>query len=950
MPPASTSEKATRPGDAAGRVSGSGSPHAARETPAMRQYFRFKRAHPDAILFFRMGDFYEMFDDDAVVAHRALNITLTERTAGMPMAGVPHHSAGSYIRRLLGVGHKVAICEQVQDPKEARGVVERAVTRVLTPGTLVDDDLLAGDRSNHLAAVCFLESGQDAEARVALAIVELSTGAFTVSDCPARRAVDELARISAQEVLFAETGDLRTPPRVQAMLDALGATGTPRPGWHFRAQEARESLCAQFGVSTLAGFGLSDDDPTIGAAGAIVRYVRETQGGASGDEPEAGAASSGALVDLASLTHLSPPRRDRPEAYVAIDAASLRSLEIERTIRAEQAEGSLLGVFSGPGGCRTPMGRRLLRDWLCRPLADRAGVEARHRCVATLVEDVRTHKALTGALDEVQDVARIAGRLGLARATPRDLVALGRSLARLDEIGAALANAPAFESHATRLEDVRTDLAPLGERIERSCVDDAPPHLREGGLFRDGVDAALDEARSIGRDAATWLGEHQRRLIEEHDLPSLKVGYNKVFGYYIELPSAQARRAPASFTRKQTLKNAERYITPELKEFEEKATTAESRAIEREQALFRSLCEGAAALAPTIAAFAQVVAELDALRCFADRSARLGWTRPEMLDEPILDLRDARHPVLETLLRDEYVPNDVRLGVAAGAGSEGGASLALITGPNMAGKSTYIRTAALLTLLAQAGSFVPAASARIGVVDAVFTRIGADDALHRGQSTFMVEMTETANILHNATARSLVVLDEIGRGTSTLDGLSLAWAIAESLAGGLSGDVDDEGAPRCVSPRTLFATHYHELTDLEERLPGRVTNLRVLVKEIGEEIVFLHRVAPGRADQSYGVQVARLAGMPPIVVERAGELLRTLSVSHTAAEAAASPAPPLADPQMPLFAPPTHPVIEALRGTDLNALSPLEAFDLLREWKREVDGSLEPSARSPRSG
>ncbi|VAX38833.1 DNA mismatch repair protein MutS, partial [hydrothermal vent metagenome] len=526
--------------------------------------------------------------------------------------------------------------------------------------------------------------------------------------------------------------------------------------------------------------------------------------------------------------------------------------------------------------------------WLCAPLGEIDPITSRQRCVAGLVGDRRSASELGEALDSVQDVARIAGRIALARATPRDLVALGRSLDALDRVCAVIAPAEAFGAHAAALESVRESLAPLAADIVTRCVENPPAHLREGGLFRDGFDAELDEARGLQRDAGEWLAAYQTRLAEEIGLPGCKVGYNSVFGYYIELTKVQVRDFAeqidrAALTRKQTLRNAERYITPELKEFEEKVTTAEARAVARELALFRQLCEGAAERLPAIATFAETIATLDVLLAFADKAAHRGWQQPEIVEDKTLTIHDGRHPVLDELLGSDFVANDVELGAHAGGDGADRPALALLTGPNMAGKSTYIRQVALLTLLAHTGCHIPATRATIGLCDRIFTRVGADDALHRGQSTFMVEMTETANILNHATSRSLVILDEIGRGTSTLDGLSLAWAITEWLAG-------DQ------SPRTLFATHYHELTELQEQLPGRVANLQVGVREWTtpdghQEIIFLHRIGPGRADQSYGLHVAKLAGVPKAVIARAEEVLGSLSVQREGEQSPSAPPP-----------------------------------------------------------
>jgi len=909
-----------------------------RATPAMRQFYTFKQRHPGCLLLFRMGDFYETFDDDAVTLHKALGVTLTERTAGVPMAGVPYHAIEPYLRRLIEQGYRVAVCEQVEDPKQAKGVVERAVTRVLTPGALVDESLLADDEANVLGAVAFLGAANEpgAGARCALALVEVSTGSFTVLDCAAAELVDELMRRGVRELLYAETADGVAPPRVKKALDGAGVSGSARPAWHFRREEAMEALLRQYGVTSLAGFGLRDDDPAVPAAGAIVRYLRETQAPEGIPESHSQAARSA----LAPLSHLRPPKREQGGGFLVIDAPGMRALEVERTVRgsATGEDFSLVGLFlrgGAGGGCRTSMGKRLVREWLRRPLAARGAVEARHACVGMLVGDRRMLEAVGDAVEGVQDVARIGGRVALGRATPRDLCALGRSLVKVDGIVDAL-RVPAgseaedaFAALRARLERAREALCGLAQEIGSSCGDDPPGHLRDGGLFRDGVDAALDEARLLQRDSAAWLAEYQRALAERHGLPNIKVGYNKVFGYFIELPRAQAARAPEELRRTQTLTNAERYTTPELKQYEDKVMTARERGIAREQALFDALCARAGALLGEIALFAEAVAEVDALRCFAAHAARRGWARPEMTDGPALEIEQGRHPVLESILTDGFVPNDLSLGGTATA-------LALITGPNMAGKSTFIRQTALIALLAHAGSFVPAARARIGMTDRIFTRVGADDALHAGQSTFMVEMTETANILHHCTQRSLIALDEIGRGTSTLDGLALAWAIGEFLAG--------------AGPRTLFATHYHELTQLEELMPGRVQNLHVAVREWppGDpqaQIVFLHRILSGRTDRSYGVQVARLAGLPTGVVSRARELLETLAVSHEGKQAAAALKGASSErrgakeeAQMALFREyVAHPAVEELKKVDLERMTALDAFDALRRLRGMVE-------------
>ncbi len=931
------------------------------DTPAMRQYRRFKEQHPGCVLFFRMGDFYEMFYEDAQIANRVLGVTLTQRTEGIPMAGVPYHAVEGYLRRMIQAGHRVAVCEQVQDASEAKGVVERDVTRVITPGTLTDETLLEEGRENPLAAVVFLGGGGEgprgqgakgSEASVpsapsiALAWAELSTGAFQIAALTADEARDELTRIAPRELLFCETATGDVPERVTELAAPIGCSLTPRPPWQFRLAEAREALRRQYGVSHLAGFGLDEDDPAIAAAGAVLAYLLETQRADS----------------RGRLAHLRPPKKFERTTCLVVDGTSLRSLEIERTMRTGETHGSVLGVLQSGGGCVTAMGKRMLRQWLCYPLCSRHEIEARQSVVEALVNDSRFLDDLRDAMDGVQDVERIGGRLAVGRVTPRDLVALGKSAAAAEKLAHVLADRPTVAHVHNRLLGLLEPMAALAGRIAEACVEDAPGHLRDGGLIRDGYDATLDEHRSLQRDANTWLAGYQKQLIEDTGVPSLKVGYNKVFGYYIEITAAHRDKFDAQadrfrgWHRKQTLKNAERFITPELKTFEEKVLSAGTRAVAREAELFTKLCEEAVARLGALHAYADLVAGLDVLGCFARRAVRHRYVKPTLVDEPVLRIEAGRHPVLDDLLGDRFVPNDVALGRqgAQGTGAEGPSvadpltprpldpsapSLALITGPNMAGKSTYIRQAALITLLAHTGSFVPADRAVVGLCDRLFTRIGASDELHAGHSTFMVEMVEAANICHHATPRSLVILDEIGRGTSTLDGLSIAWAIAEHLA--------QRGS------RTLFATHYHEMTTLAEPRSGypNVTNLNVTVREWQDEIVFLHRIAPGKADRSYGIHVAKIAGMPREVVDRANDLLQQLAVSHSgASKPTPAPAEPSArrkreqPPQLSLFMEYLeHPALAALREADLTRLSPMEAFDLLRRLQEQAQPDLSPA-------
>ncbi|MBM4008630.1 MAG: DNA mismatch repair protein MutS [Planctomycetes bacterium] len=892
-----------------------------RDTPAMRQYERFKREHPGCMLFFRLGDFYEMFDDDAVRAHRILGITLTQRTAGIPMAGVPFHSAEGYLRRLVEHGERVAVCEQIQDPKDAKGVVERAVVRVVTPGTRVDDSLLDAAARNAVAAAVVMGS------RAAIAVAELSTGHFDTVACDASEVGDELARLGISELVVADAA--QGPTGLLADLARpIRAAVTVRPPWTLAREEADACLRRHFGVHSTAAWGL--DDASVCAAGGLLAYLLETQSGLAVD------GAAGTSAGVRSLAHLRPPHAVNRAQSVVLDAWTLRALEVERTALSGSADGSLLSVFTG---ARTPMGRRLLRDWLCFPLRDRGAIEGRLAAVSVLVQDGALREALAGVLGRVQDVARIHGRVAMRRATPRDVVALGRSVAAATSTSELLEGTPPLAAWHRRLQSMAGPLTALGAHLVAACVEDPPAHLREGGLFRDGFDSDLDAARSLQRDAGEWLARYQAQLIAETGIESLKTGYNRVFGYYIELTQSQAARAPATFTRKQTLRNAERYITPELKGFEERVLTAEARALERERQLFEQLLEEVASHAEGLAAYAQCMGELDVISCFAQTAVRQRLVRPNIADEPLLAVRGGRHMVLDQTLGASFVPNDCMLGAnTEDGGNRSRHTLALVTGPNMAGKSTFIRQNAIIALLALAGSFVPADDAAVGLCDRIFARIGAGDELHSGRSTFMVEMTETANILHHATRSSLVILDEIGRGTSTLDGLSLAWAITECLA--------DRGV------RTLFATHYHELTALADEMPS-IGNLQVVVREWKDEVIFLHRIEPGRADRSYGIHVAKLAGVPLAVVERARRILETLAV-HTQV---APPSSAARDAQPGLFdshasrtpsatdtagaasaGSATHQaVIDEMRALQIESLSPMEAFDLLRRWRQDLE-------------
>ena len=904
-----------------------------RATPAMQQYTRFKAKNPDAVLLFRIGDFYEMFDEDAVKVSKAIGLTLTQRTEGIPMAGMPFHQLDTYLRRLINAGFRVAVCEQIEEAtsKSAkdRGIVARAITRVITPGTLVDEGLLEHDSPQCLAAVLFTESGDAGAA--ALSIIDVSTGSFLLFDGSFDYLRDELARRGVRELLYPEQSDGKTPTRIKNLVDSLGISATPRPPWQFRPDEAVRTLCEHFGVKGLGGFGLDENDIALSPAAAVLAYVKQTQT-TTNDE----AIRNAPVHTAPSLGHIQPPKREDPTGRCVIDAVTLRSLEIEKTLRAGQTEGSLLGVFLACGSGHTPMGKRLLRDWLVRPLCDSSQIAIRHQAVATFVNEPRLASEVERCLTKIQDVSRIAGRVSLRRATPRDVVALAKSVLAGQELEAVLEGTQSLGAFRATLSQTASQLVPLANEIVRLCVEEPPQHLREGGLVRDGVDAELDEARLLQRDANAFLAAYQERLITQYNLPNLKVGFNKITGYYIELPTAQSRNAPPELKRMQTLKNAERYTTGELRDFENKVMSAEARGLERERQIFESLCEKAVTVAQTCSTFSDCIASIDCLAGFAHAARKLNWRKPEIVEEPVLKIEQGRHPVLDQSLGSTFVPNDCTLGVAA-LDSQSSASLALITGPNMAGKSTYIRMVALITLLAHAGSFVPADAATIGLTDRIFTRVGADDALHSGQSTFMVEMTETANIVNHASNKSLVILDEIGRGTSTLDGLSLAWAVAEMLSG-------ETSSTRIITPRTLFATHYHEITDLEERLPGRVKNLHVAVREWGDQIVFIHRILAGRTDQSYGIHVAKLAGIPASVIARAREVLSSLQVTHsmdgsmdgtnnakTKPDTSRIPTKKETE-QLSLFKEfIPHPAVDSLRELKIDAMSPLQAFDALRK-------------------
>jgi DNA mismatch repair protein MutS len=791
----------------------------------MQQYRDAKARHPGMLLFFRNGDFYELFEEDAELGARLLGITLTRRDKGIPMAGVPHHALDRYLNKLLLAGHRVAICDQMEDAAQAKGIIRREVVRVVTPGTVTEDDLLDPRRPNHLAAVA--PHGPVA----GLAWLDLSAGVLQAADLPWPRLGDELARLAPAECLYPE----QEVDRLGERLRRAAATLTGRPDWTFEIESARGALLKHFGVTTLAGFGFDDQQPCLSAAGALLQYIQETL-----------------KVRPGHLSRLRPYRADN---FLLLDEVTRRSLELTRTLREGNREGSLLSVLDRTV---TAMGARLLGDWLLNPLARREEIEGRLDAVGELVQEQALRQELRASLEGSADLQRLTARASTGRASPRDLAAIARTLRLLPRLKARVT---ARRSTLLRELEGRLELCPdLREALDAALVDAPPLNARDGGLIRDGYHAELDELRAIARGGKDWIARFQAQEITRTGIPSLKVGFNRVFGYYLEITNTHAGKVPGDYQRKQTLKNAERYVTPELKEYEEKVLGAEEKSLQRENELFLALRERAAAEAPRLLQTAEALARLDVLAALAELAVSRQYCRPELCAEAVLEISDGRHPVLDqSLPPGTFVPNDVALGPEPG-------TLWLITGPNMAGKSTFIRQVALLTLLAHVGSFVPARHMRVGLVDRIFTRVGASDELNRGQSTFMVEMSEAANILNNASERSLVILDEIGRGTSTYDGVSLAWAITEYLHNELG----------C---RALFATHYHELAQLAETLPA-LRNYNVLVREWQDDVVFLHKIAPGSADKSYGIHVARLAGIPAEVLERAREVLGDLEAHH----------------------------------------------------------------------
>jgi DNA mismatch repair protein MutS len=857
----------------------------------MRQYSAAKRQNPDALLFFRMGDFYELFFEDAQIAARELQITLTARDKerSVPMCGVPYHAADNYLSRLLRKGYRVAICEQMEDPKLTKKIVRREVTRVLTPGTAIDP-ALASERNNYLAALHF------AGPVAALALLDLSTGDFRATEFTGPGStglcVDELIKAQPSELLLS-TDLPPLDPQLEAELEKI-TTKTRLEEWVYTADYAIPLLERQLGANGLEGFGLANARAAAIAAGAVVHYARSTQ--------------------QIELQHINTIRYYERAENLQLDAVTVRNLELIEPLFSGGASEATL--FANLDCCMTPMGKRLLRASLVHPLIDPVEIESRLDAVAAATHNLIDREHLRKTLSAIQDMERMLSRISLDSAGPRDAAALGASLARLPDLHAGLNRlaAPRWLACASRL-DLLQDLR---QQLERTLLPDPPVNLADGGAIAAGVDAELDELRSLGSNGRQSIATIEERERKRTGIHSLKVRFNNVFGYSIEVTRSNLALVPAEYERKQTLANAERFTTPELKQYEVSVLTAHERSIEIEKRIFAELRQTILRCAGRIRLTSGVIAEVDLLANFAHLAALRNYVRPQLTQSAVLETIGARHPVVECLLetagQTTFVPNDLYV-------ETGGPSLLLITGPNMGGKSTYLRQAALLVIMAQMGCFVPAKSMRLGTVDRIYTRIGASDNVARGRSTFMVEMTETATILNTATAQSLILLDEMGRGTATFDGLSLAWATLEYLHAQ-------------VGARTLFATHYHELTLLAEQLPG-LKNLRVAVKETPKGIVFLHAIEPGAASKSYGIEVARLAGLPGSVLERARQVLVQHEQSEKRNVAQETDAPL----QLTMFTPLSQRILDRLEQTDTNSLTPLQALNLLEELKQEIRGN-----------
>ena len=874
----------------------------AEASPLMRQYREVKRGYPDAVLLFRVGDFYEMFYEDARAAATLLSITLTSRDKSsanpIPLCGVPYHAAQGYIAKLLKAGRTVALCEQVEDPKLAKGLVRREVVRLYTPGTLVDTEFLSPGESHFLVAVAFTDATAPSamgQSVIGLACLDVSTGDFWITEFQGARAeaqlMDELARLEPREVLH----QAANAKALSCLADLRGPRLCAQPAPAFDFHDAAPLLQTHFAVHSLDGFGCRGLTAGIGAAGAVLRYVRETQ-------------------PTASLAHLRRLHTRWSGDSMHLDSATIRNLELVRPCGADDRPGQEQPtVLSVLDRTVTAMGRRLLRDWLVRPLLNRDAIQARLDSVGALKDLIHQRVALRATLRDIQDMARLSSRVTLGVAGPRELLALKQSVSTLPVLRSQLH--PFCTTLLADLRDSWDDCRDVHDAIEQAIKEDAPMALRDGGVIREGYHAGVDALRKASTEGKGWIAALEAKERERTGIESLKVRYNQVFGYYIEITKANLPRVPPDYLRKQTLVNAERFMTAELKALEDKVTGADATLLALEQELFEQLRGRLAHEVSRLQAMATTVAVLDVLAGLAETAALQRYVKPHVDESLTIRIRDGRHPVVEQLSSDlTFVPNDTALDCD-------GQRLVILTGPNMAGKSTYLRQVALIVLLAQIGSFVPAAEAHIGLVDRIFTRVGASDNLAAGQSTFMVEMLESAQILHSATARSLILLDEIGRGTSTYDGLSLAWAIAEHI--------QDR---RHIGARTLFATHYHEMTQLEGLREG-IKNYCVAVQERDGDVVFLRKIIAGGADRSYGIHVAQLAGLPPTVIERAKDVLAQLEQpDHTLTSRPLSFEPAAPSPSLPT----PHPLIDEVRQIDLFSMTPLDALNRLADLQRRI--------------
>ena len=866
-----------------------------KSTPMIKQYLSIKDQYPDTILFYRMGDFYEMFFEDAHIASRALEITLTSRNkkdeSPVPMCGVPHRAASSYIARLINKGYKVAVCDQIEDPAKAKGLVKRDVVRVVTPGMIIEDELLDERSNNYVMAVA------DRKGTIGIAFLDISTGAFRVTESDDTGAVmEEIQRIAPREVLLPEFS--KTDPRyatIDGVLTEVSKSYLDDRAFEFKRGYNR--LTDQFKTVSLEGFGCEQMKAGICAAGAVVFYVRETQ--------------------KQKLEHLTRIEIHRLDKYLMIDELSWQNLELSSNIRSGTRRGTLIGIIDHTG---TAMGARLLTRWLRYPLIDPSEIGLRHDAVGEAKDNIQIRRSIREALKSVYDIERIGSKIVMGHANARDLVALKRSLLILPEMWALLADLNSELFQAPGGIDHLPDLADL---IHRSIREDAPPTVNEGGIIKDGYSPELDDLVQISRDAKGWLARLEVREKENTGINTLKVRFNKVFGYYIEVPKSRSESVPADYVRKQTLVNAERFITDELKSFEMKILGAEDQRATLEYEIFSEIRTEVVKNNPDIQRVAHFLARLDCLINLAEIAAQNDYCRPDITTDGTISIEDGRHPVVEKMITAErFVPNTIQM-------DDRDNQVLIITGPNMAGKSTVLRQVALVVIMAQMGSFVPAARSRISITDRIFTRVGALDNLSQGQSTFMVEMEETANILNNATANSLVIMDEIGRGTSTFDGLSIAWAVAEYLH-----DLNDRGV------KTLFATHYHELTELARTKP-RVKNFNIAVKEWNDEIIFLRKLVRGGTNRSYGIQVARLAGIPARVIQRAKRILYKIEQGEynsdgaprlTGAEKPTEKGPV----QLDLFNKADNKLIEELTNTDISRMTPLEALNFLSELQEKL--------------